>query len=139
MGIQRKKRRGEVFFLLQSEYGDIYHLQIECITQELPDGTITVVPKKMKLSYFDTIQPCTTMVILQTKVGSIEAPEHLFLASEVGNSYFLRINPQPTLEITATSADEVGEEEVVGAGVGDDTTGTGEDAFEYFQPKQGVN
>lgn len=62
------KRKNMFFFLLQSEYGDIYK-----VTLEYNEETVS----ELKIKYFDTIPPCTSICVLKTG--------YLFAASEFGN------------------------------------------------------
>eukprot|EP00210_Caulerpa_lentillifera_P002872 g2742.t1 len=62
------KRKNMFFFLLQSEYGDIYK-----VTLEYNEETVS----ELKIRYFDTIPPCASICVLKTG--------YLFAASEFGN------------------------------------------------------
>ncbi|KAF5839279.1 CPSF A subunit region-domain-containing protein [Dunaliella salina] len=62
------KKKAYSFFLVQSEYGDIYK-----VTLEAQQETVTAV----KVKYFDTVPPCASIAVLKTGF--------LFAASEYGN------------------------------------------------------
>lgn len=62
------KKKSYSFFLLQSEYGDIYKA-----TLEHSGETVT----ELKVKYFDTLPPCVSLAVLKTGF--------LFCASETGN------------------------------------------------------
>mmetsp|Transcript_4234 Transcript_4234/g.6990 ORF Transcript_4234/g.6990 Transcript_4234/m.6990 type:complete len:1205 (-) Transcript_4234:464-4078(-) len=62
------KKKAYSFFLVQSEYGDIYK-----VTLETEGETV----KELKIKYFDTLPPCTSLVVLKTGF--------LFAASETGS------------------------------------------------------
>eukprot|EP00873_Tetraselmis_striata_P011542 jgi/Tetstr1/431806/TSEL_021301.t1 len=62
------KQKNMFFFLVQSEYGDVYK-----VTLEYEDERVT----ELKIKYFDTIPPCTSICVLKTGF--------LFAASEFGN------------------------------------------------------
>eukprot|EP00877_Chromochloris_zofingiensis_P000800 jgi/Chrzof1/10720/Cz05g09290.t1 len=62
------KRKSYAFFLLQSEYGDIYK-----VTLNYEGETVT----EVKVRYFDTLPPCVSLAVLKTGF--------LFAASEFGN------------------------------------------------------
>ena len=57
-----------MFFLLQSELGDIYKVSLDC-TEQMVHG--------LKIQYFDTIAPSSALNILTTG--------HLFAAGEASN------------------------------------------------------
>lgn len=63
----------------QSEYGDVYK-----VTLEYEDERVT----ELKIKYFDTIPPCTSICVLKTGF--------LFAASEFGNHalYQFQVRPQ---------------------------------------------
>eukprot|EP00197_Chlamydomonas_leiostraca_P002569 CAMPEP_0202858070 /NCGR_PEP_ID=MMETSP1391-20130828/754_1 /ASSEMBLY_ACC=CAM_ASM_000867 /TAXON_ID=1034604 /ORGANISM="Chlamydomonas leiostraca, Strain SAG 11-49" /LENGTH=642 /DNA_ID=CAMNT_0049536943 /DNA_START=87 /DNA_END=2011 /DNA_ORIENTATION=- len=62
------KKKAYSFFLVQSEYGDIYK-----VTLETAGDTV----KEVKVKYFDTLPPCASICVLKTGF--------LFAASETGN------------------------------------------------------
>ncbi|KAK9916752.1 hypothetical protein WJX75_006568 [Coccomyxa subellipsoidea] len=62
------KQKSLFFFLVQSEYGDLYK-----VTLAYQDNTVT----ELKIKYFDTIPPCTSICVLKTGF--------LFAAAEFGN------------------------------------------------------
>ncbi|GMH39601.1 hypothetical protein BSKO_07499 [Bryopsis sp. KO-2023] len=62
------KRKNMFFFLVQSEYGDIYK-----VTVDYEGETV----RELKVKYFDTIPPCVSICVLKTGF--------LFAASEFGN------------------------------------------------------
>lgn len=62
------KKKAYSFFLVQSEYGDIYKITLEGDT-----STVT----ELKIKYFDTLPTCTSIAVLKTGF--------LFAASETGN------------------------------------------------------
>ncbi|GLC59841.1 hypothetical protein PLESTB_001541500 [Pleodorina starrii] len=62
------KKKAYSFFLVQSEYGDIYK-----VTLSYEGEAVT----ELKIKYFDTIPPCTSIAVLKTGF--------LFAASEYGN------------------------------------------------------
>jgi len=62
------KQKSMFFFLVQSEYGDIYK-----VTLDYTDETVS----ELKIKYFDTIPPCASICVLKTGF--------LFAASEFGN------------------------------------------------------
>uniref|UniRef100_A0A7S0MU40 DNA damage-binding protein 1 n=1 Tax=Pyramimonas obovata TaxID=1411642 RepID=A0A7S0MU40_9CHLO len=66
------KLKNTFFFLLQSEYGDIYKVTLEYKTQ----GDAEVVTE-LKMKYFDTIPTCAAICVLKTGF--------LFAGSEFGN------------------------------------------------------
>eukprot|EP00884_Botryococcus_braunii_P014212 jgi/Botrbrau1/22792/Bobra.0132s0118.1 len=51
------KSKTMYFFLLQSEYGDIYKVTLDADTETV---------KELKIQYFDTIPPCTSLCVLKT-------------------------------------------------------------------------
>lgn len=57
-----------MYFLSQSEYGDLYK-----VTLDYSGDTVT----EVKIKYFDTIPPCISICVLKTGF--------LFAASEFGN------------------------------------------------------
>lgn len=59
------------FFLLQSEYGDLYKVTVA--TDTVDKGRVV----ELKVKYFDTIPPCSSICVLRTGF--------LFAASEFGN------------------------------------------------------
>eukprot|EP00754_Rhynchopus_humris_P036374 Rhum_TRINITY_DN18509_c0_g1::Rhum_TRINITY_DN18509_c0_g1_i1::g.167541::m.167541/K12830/SF3B3, SAP130, RSE1; splicing factor 3B subunit 3 len=68
--IKNVPRKGDFFFLLQSEYGDLYKVTLSTT----PEKDLV---REMEVKYFDTIPVCTSMEIL--KAG------YLFAASEFSN------------------------------------------------------
>lgn len=62
------KIRGDFFFLLQSEDGDIFKVTMEREEEEL---------LQLKIKYFDTVPTATSLCILKSG--------YLFVASEFGN------------------------------------------------------
>ncbi|XP_050301727.1 splicing factor 3B subunit 3 isoform X1 [Anthonomus grandis grandis] len=68
------KTKSMFFFLAQTEQGDIFK-----ITLEVDNGMVT----EIKLKYFDTVPPATSMCVLKTGF--------LFVASEFGNHYLYQI------------------------------------------------
>jgi len=62
------KKKAYSFFLVQSEYGDIYK-----VTLAYEGETVT----EVKIKYFDTVPPCVSVCVLKTGF--------LFAASEFGN------------------------------------------------------
>ena len=62
------KQKSMFFFLVQSEYGDIYKVTLDCSVNAVEDITIR---------YFDTISTCSSICVLKTGF--------LFAASEFGN------------------------------------------------------
>lgn len=67
------KRRGLFFFIIQSEYGDLYKVELNC-DKDIVNG--------IQISYFDTILPSVTMSIIR--------PGFLFTASESGNHHLFQ-------------------------------------------------
>lgn len=64
------KQKGLFFFLLQTEYGDIFKVTLE---YEQKEGTVS----ELKIKYFDTIPTTSALCVLRTGF--------LFAASEFGN------------------------------------------------------
>eukprot|EP00898_Chlorokybus_atmophyticus_P002633 jgi/Chlat1/3370/Chrsp23S08824 len=64
------RQKAKFFFLVQSEYGDIYK-----VTMNVDDKKENVT--ELKIKYFDTIPTCTAMCVLKSGL--------LFTASEFGN------------------------------------------------------
>ena len=64
------------FFLLQTELGDIYKVELD-MEPSLNEQVIGKIVSNVRVSVFDTIQPATSLCI--TKTGL------LFAASEQGN------------------------------------------------------
>ncbi|KAG2485365.1 hypothetical protein HYH03_015856 [Edaphochlamys debaryana] len=62
------KKKAYSFFLVQSEYGDIYKVTLSYEGDNVSE---------LKIKYFDTIPPCASIVVLKTGF--------LFAASEYGN------------------------------------------------------
>lgn len=62
------KKKTYSFFLLQSEYGDIYKATLEHSGESVTE---------LKVKYFDTLPPCVSLAVLKTGF--------LFCASETGN------------------------------------------------------
>jgi len=94
------KQKDLFFFLLQSEYGDIYK-----VTLEMGD-TIDEV-KNVKISVFDTIPTCASLCI--TKTGL------LFAASEFGNHHLFQFQGM------ADDPDTVTADSVMDPELGDDS------------------
>jgi splicing factor 3B subunit 3 len=65
------------FFLVQSEYGDIYK-----ITLAYEEEDDEIVCTDIMVKYFDTVPPATSMCVLKTGF--------LFAASEFGNHYLFQ-------------------------------------------------
>jgi len=78
------KQKSMFFFLAQSEYGDIYK-----ITLDYEGETVS----ELKIKYFDTIPPCTSICVLKTGF--------LFAGSEFGNHalYQFQASGRPGLMI----------------------------------------
>ena len=68
MIFDRRPRKGAFFFLLQSEDGDLYKINIEHEEEEV---------KALKIKYFDTVPVASSLCILKSGF--------LFVASEFGN------------------------------------------------------
>ena len=66
------RQKGLFFFLVQSEYGDVYKVSLEYGE----DSKVT----ELEILYFDTIPTCSALAILKNG--------HLFAASEMGNHGF---------------------------------------------------
>lgn len=76
-----RKNADMLFFLLQSEYGDIYKLDFDLAASAL-DADVTVVTD-LSLSYFDTLPPAVALCLTDSGF--------LFAAAETGASQFLRV------------------------------------------------
>ena len=68
---------------VQSEYGDLYKVTVSAAGAN--KGTVT----ELKIKYFDTLAPCTSVCVLRTGF--------LFAASEFGNHalYQFQVSSQP--------------------------------------------
>jgi len=84
------------FFLVQSELGDLY--KVTLVWEE--DAGVT----DMKIKYFDTINPCTSLCLLKTGF--------LFCASEFGNHYLFQFqgigDDDQSSETTSSLGDQAG-------------------------------
>lgn len=69
---------GAFFFLLQTEDGDLFKVNIEMAEDE--DGKATGEVRRLKIKYFDTVPVSTSLCILKSGF--------LFVASEFGNHHF---------------------------------------------------
>lgn len=74
------KARGNLFFLLQTDDGDIFKLTMVLTTNR--DGRLTGEVDELRLVYYDTFPIATDICILKTG--------YLFLAAENGDSYVYR-------------------------------------------------
>lgn len=72
------KMRGDFFFLLQTEDGDLFKVMIDMVKDE--NGQATGEVERLKIMYFDTVPVATSLCILKSGF--------LFVASESGNSHF---------------------------------------------------
>ncbi|KAH8749403.1 hypothetical protein F5882DRAFT_488641 [Hyaloscypha sp. PMI_1271] len=75
-----KGNTGALFFLLQTEDGDLFKVTLDML--EDSDGNLTGEVKRIKIKYFDTIPVANSLCIL--KSGFV------FAASEFGNYHFYR-------------------------------------------------
>jgi len=73
-----KGAAGAFFFLLQTEDGDLFKVNIEMVEDD--NGTPTGEVKRLKIKYFDTVPIATSLCILKSGF--------LFVASEFGNHSF---------------------------------------------------
>lgn len=77
---------------MQSEYGDLYKVTVSA------DGADKGRVTELKIKYFDTLPPCTSVCVLRTGF--------LFAASEFGNHalYQFQVPAPPQVFIKQTSA-----------------------------------
>jgi splicing factor 3B subunit 3 len=72
------KMRGAFFFLLQTEDGDLFKVTIDMVEDD--EGNSTGEVQRLKIKYFDTVPPATSLCILKTGF--------LLVTSETGNHHF---------------------------------------------------
>ncbi|KAI5299360.1 Transcriptional adapter ada2 [Ascosphaera pollenicola] len=72
------KMRGDFFFLLQTEDGDLLKMTFDMAEDD--NGQLTGEVARLKLKYFDTVPIASTLCILRSGF--------LFVASETGNHHF---------------------------------------------------
>lgn len=72
------KMRGDFFFLLQTEDGDLFKMTFDMAEDD--NGQLTGEVARLKLKYFDTVPVASTLCILKSGF--------LFVASETGNHHF---------------------------------------------------
>ena len=72
------KMRGAFFFLLQTEDGDLFKVTMDMVEDE--NGQATGEVRRLKIKYFDTVPPATSLCILKSGF--------LFTTSESGNHHF---------------------------------------------------
>jgi len=99
------------FFLVQSEFGDLYKITLSTSTEEGQEPTVLDVTVK----YFDTIPVATTMAVLKTGF--------LFTGSESSNHYLFQFQG-------------IGDDDDTPSASASQNT---LDQFVYFQPRQLVN
>lgn len=76
------KIRGDFFFLLQTEDGDLFKLNFDLVKDDTtgkPTGEVS----RLKIKYFDTVPVASSLLVLKSG--------YLFVASENGNQNFYRI------------------------------------------------
>lgn len=103
-------QKNVVIFLVQSEFGDLYRINL--ITEQDEENEFTV--KDITVKYFDTIPVCVSMCLLKTG--------YLFAASEFGNHYLFQFHSLGDDEVTATTSSKLDPTDLV-----------------YFQPRAPVN
>uniref|UniRef100_A0A803KTF9 EF-hand domain-containing protein n=1 Tax=Chenopodium quinoa TaxID=63459 RepID=A0A803KTF9_CHEQI len=92
------KHKSMPFFLLQSEYGDVFKVTLECGDEGVSE---------LKLKYFDTIPVTCSMCVVK--------PGYLFAASEFGDHalyQFMDIGDEPDVESSSARMIELETEEV---------------------------
>lgn len=72
------KMRGAFFFLLQTDDGDMFKLNLEMVEDE--NGQLTGEVQRLKIKYFDTVPVASNLLILKSGF--------LYVASEAGNHHF---------------------------------------------------
>ncbi|KAF3389603.1 Pre-mRNA-splicing factor rse1 [Penicillium rolfsii] len=72
------KMRGAFFFLLQTEDGDMFKLNLDMVEDE--NGQLTGEVRRLKIKYFDTVPVASSLLILKSGF--------LYVASESGNHNF---------------------------------------------------
>uniref|UniRef100_A0A803M5Z5 Splicing factor 3B subunit 3 n=1 Tax=Chenopodium quinoa TaxID=63459 RepID=A0A803M5Z5_CHEQI len=91
------KHKSMPFFLLQSEYGDVFKVTLECGNEGVSE---------LKIKYFDTIPVTCSMCVIK--------PGYLFAASEFGDHalyQFLDIGDEPDVESSSARMTELETEE----------------------------
>lgn len=98
------KQKDLFFFIVQSEYGDLYKVTLD---QDPNDSKIIT---NIHISVFDTIQPCNTLCI--TKTG------FLYTSSEISNHFFYQF--QGIDDSNAIKSEKI-TDEVLNEELGDDS------------------
>jgi splicing factor 3B subunit 3 len=108
------KLRGQFFFLLQSEDGDLFKVTIDMAEDESGQPTGEVV--RLKIKYFDTVPVATSICILRSGF--------LFVAAEQGNHHFYQF-------------EKLGDDDTEDEFTSDNYSPIPNDAYEpaYFHPR----
>ena len=112
------KMRGAFFFLLQSEDGDMFKVNIDMVEDD--NGQFTGEVKRLKIKYFDTVPVAANLLILKSGF--------LYVASESGNQHFYQF-------------EKLGDDDVETEFVSDDYPADPTAPYEpaYFTPRPAEN
>ena len=120
-GIMHKlKGNGAFFFLLQSEDGDIFKVTLDMAEDE--SGAPTGEVRRLKIKYFDTVPPATSLCIL--KAG------FLYVATQFGNYAFYQFEGL---------GDDEDEDEFTSDDFPTDPRASFDPAYFYPRPKKNLN